>query len=128
MTDNRIYMPQAPVPVGQKPQAPVKPKSDGKVKFDDVLKKKLEEADGLKFSAHAQKRLSSRGISLSEGDLKNINGAVSLAAQKGARESLVLMNDLAFVISVKNRTVITAVNGESIKENVFTNIDSAVIV
>jgi len=53
---------------------------------------------------------------------------VSKAAAKGARESLILLDDKAFVVSVRNRTVITAVDGEHLKENVFTNIDSAVIV
>ncbi|NLU10275.1 MAG: flagellar protein, partial [Tepidanaerobacter acetatoxydans] len=56
-----------------------------------------------------------------------INNAVDKAEQKGVRESLILMNDMAFVVSIKNRTVITAMNGDSVKENVFTNIDGAVI-
>ena len=61
--------------------------------------------------------------------MQKLQQAVGKAAQKGARESLVLMQpDLAFVVSVRNRTVITAVDGDSMKENVFTNIDSAVIV
>jgi flagellar operon protein len=57
----------------------------------------------------------------------SLQRAVSRAEEKGAKDSLVLLRDLAFIVSVKNRTVVTAVDGEHIKENVFTNIDSAVI-
>lgn len=82
----------------------------------------------LRFSQHAQQRLKSRNISLSAEEIARLNTAVAKAAQKGARDSLVLMDNLALVVSIKNRTVITAVDGENLKENVFTNIDSAVIV
>lgn len=81
----------------------------------------------LKFSKHAQARLASRNIELSTEDMGKLGRAVDSARQKGSRDSLVLLNDLAFVVSVKNNTVITAVNDGSIRENVFTNIDSAVI-
>lgn len=67
-------------------------------------------------------------MSLGDDELSRLAGGVNRAAAKGARESLVLMDDKAFVVSVRNRTVITAVDGENMKENVFTNIDSAVIV
>lgn len=80
-----------------------------------------------KFSKHAQKRLASRNIDFSAGDMARLQQAIEVARKKGARDSLVLMNDLALVVSVKNNTVITAVDEGSTKENVFTNIDSAVI-
>lgn len=82
---------------------------------------------GLKFSAHAEKRLASRGIPFSPEELTNLSDAVDRAAAKGARETLVLVGTTAFLVSVRNRTVITAIDGDSLKENVFTNIDSAVI-
>ncbi len=82
---------------------------------------------GLKFSKNATQRLASRGIELSSGDMDRLNQAVDTARQKGARDSLVLLDRLALVVSIKNNTVITAVNEDAIKENVFTNIDSAVI-
>lgn len=94
--------------------------------FSQILEKKLHEP--LKFSGHAQQRLQSRNIELSPDDLKKLEEAVAKARSKGARDSLILMNDLALVVSIKNNTVITAVNGENLKENVFTNIDSAVII
>ena len=85
------------------------------------------EVGALRFSKHAQKRLASRNIELSDGDIAKIENAVDIARRKGGRDSLVLMGDLALVVSVKNNTVITAVDENSSKENVFTNIDSAVI-
>jgi flagellar operon protein len=84
-------------------------------------------AQPVKFSGHAQERLAASKRTLSETEMKDLAGAVDRAAQKGARDALVLMKDLALVVSVKNRTVITAVDGERMKENIFTNIDSAVI-
>ena len=86
------------------------------------------ELGGLKFSAHAEARLKSRNIRLKDSDLTRITGAVEKAESKGSRESLILMDDLAFVVSVRNRTVITAMDGNALKENIFTNIDSAVII
>lgn len=85
-------------------------------------------ADRLKLSGHAQTRLQSRNIQLDGAAWKRVLDGVERAAQKGARESLVLIDDVALVVSIKNRTVITAVDRERLKENVFTNIDSAVIV
>jgi flagellar operon protein len=93
--------------------------------FKDVLAGEV--SNGVKFSAHAQARLAARNISLSENQLDRINSGVEKAASKGARESLVLIDNLALVVSIKNNTVITAVDDKNLKENVFTNIDSAVI-
>jgi flagellar operon protein len=87
----------------------------------------LGEGSGLKFSRHAQKRLVSRNINLSDADLGRLQDAVDMARRKGGRDSLVLLGDLALVVSVRSGTVITAVDGGSREENVFTNIDSAVI-
>ena len=82
----------------------------------------------LKFSQHARQRLESRTIHLGEAELSRLQDAVGKAREKGARDSLILMDNLALVVSVKNNTVITAVDEQNLKENVFTNIDSAVIV
>lgn len=96
--------------------------------FQDVFQGASDKASPVKFSAHALQRLQMRNIQLNSQDLAKIDGAVNKAASKGARESLLVMNNnLALVVSVKNRTVITAVDGQSMKDNVFTNIDSAVI-
>jgi flagellar operon protein len=115
------------------PLAPTAPKGKvekttaGALSFGAVLEANLK-GQGLKFSAHAQDRLASRQIQLSPSDLQRLEDGVSRAAAKGARESLLVKDDLALVVSVTNRTVITAVDAASMKGNVFTNIDSAVIV
>ncbi len=92
--------------------------------FDTVLQQELQQ---LKFSRHAQERLTARNITLNEADLSQLQQAVDRAGEKGAQDSLVLLRDLAFIVSVRNRTVVTAVDAEHLKDNVFTNIDSAVI-
>ncbi|MDO3410696.1 TIGR02530 family flagellar biosynthesis protein [Saccharibacillus sp. CPCC 101409] len=91
--------------------------------FQSVLEDKL-----LKFSGHASKRLEQRGIQLNTDQLRKIGSAIDKAAAKGSKESLVLMQDMALIVNVRNRTVVTAMDGSSMKDNVFTQIDSAVIV
>ena len=93
--------------------------------FGQVLRDKLNE---VRFSAHAQKRLDDRNIHLSETELTRLTQGVSQANAKGARESLILMDQVAFVVSIPNRTVVTAVDAPSMRGAVFTQIDSAVIV
>ena len=97
----------------------------GGTSFEEVLRGEL---DRLKFSQHAQTRLESRNIQLSSDDVKQLADAVDKASQKGSQDSLVLMNNVAYIVSVKNRTVVTAVEGDKLDQNVFTNIDSAVLV
>jgi flagellar operon protein len=96
----------------------------GEGSFDKVLQKELNQ---LTFSKHAQQRLETRHIELSDHDMSTLEQAVDRAAQKGGRDSLILLRDLAFIVNVPNRTVVTAMDGERLSENVFTNIDSAVI-
>lgn len=104
-----------------------KPSGPAAQPFREVFEKELSRGEALKFSAHALSRLEGRHINLTPRDQARLAGAVDRAAQKGARESLVLLGDLAFIVSVRHRTVITAMDGESLRENVFTNIDSAVV-
>jgi flagellar operon protein len=93
--------------------------------FADALRTARD--NPLKFSAHAQTRIQSRHIALGPLEMHRIEGAVDRAASKGSRESLVMLDQTALVISVANRTVITVVDKDNLKQNVFTNIDSAVI-
>lgn len=93
-----------------------------RVGFSELLENRL------KLSGHAQTRLQSREIELDGAAWKRVLDGVDKAEAKGAKESLVLVDDVALVVSVKNRTVITAVDRQHLKENVFTNIDSAVVV
>lgn len=96
--------------------------------FESILKQKLTESGEIKFSKHAELRLQSRNITLTQAQKDKMKEAVDKAESKGVRDSLVLMDNLAFVVNVRNRTVITAANSNELKENVFTNIDGAVIV
>nr|WP_235811115.1 TIGR02530 family flagellar biosynthesis protein [Syntrophomonas wolfei] len=123
---SKIFIPPSTViqPAPSKQDKAVK--SPAGSSFNQVLTQKL--AGELKFSQHARERLQSRNIELSGVDMNNIQNAVNKAREKGARDSLILMQDLALVVSIKNNTVITAVDGQHLKENIFTNIDSAVIV
>jgi flagellar operon protein len=92
--------------------------------FGDVL---ADRTPAVQFSGHAVDRLKRRGIELDPITLQRLSGGLDLAATKGSRESVVFVDDKAFVCSVRNRTVITAVDSAHMREHVFTNIDSAVI-
>lgn len=81
----------------------------------------------VKFSHHAQQRLESRNIELTDDELVRIDNTVDKMAEKGAKSSLLYVNDVALVVSINNRTVITALDGQNAKNNIFTNIDSAAI-
>lgn len=120
---NPIHPIRTERPQQQKPVAGQTGNSD----FARVLDEKLP-AQGLRFSQHAQDRLKARNITLSASDLASLEGAVNSVAQKGGKESLVMMGDSALVVSIKNRTVVTAMDKTQMKGNVFTNIDSAVII
>lgn len=128
MADNRLYFPQQPIiplPSQNSQSRQTATEHAGKTSFGQFLDQELH---GVKFSQHAKQRLQVRNIELGQTELTKLSTAVDKAAAKGARESLVLMDNVALVVSVKNRTVITAVDGASLKESVFTNIDSAVII
>lgn len=94
--------------------------------FGKILKEKMDEPSELKFSKHAETRLQLRNIKLSSEQKGKLKAAVEKAGQKGVKDSLVIMDNLAFVVNVKNKTVVTAANSNELKENVFTNIDGAV--
>lgn len=91
--------------------------------FNEVFREQV-----VRLSQHAELRLRQRGITLQSDQLAKIDSAIDKAAAKGAKESLILLQDMAFIVNVKNRTVVTAMDGKSMKDNVFTQIDSAVIV
>ena len=94
---------------------------------DTAFARKLRAAEEIKFSAHAEKRMKLRGVELTAQDRERLKNTVDRMAEKGAKEALILLKETALVVSVKNRTVITAVDEASAKENIFTNIDSAAI-
>lgn len=101
----------------------------GKGEFEKLLQENIvKQSSEVKFSKHAELRLQMRNINLSNEQRQRIDMAVKKAQDKGVKDSLILMDNLAFVVNVKSKTVITAVSNSELKENVFTNIDGAVIV
>ena len=122
-------IPPSTVSVGRPIGVPFTVPPAGGASFRDVLRQS-EPAQGerLKFSAHAMQRLQSRNITLTPQDVEKMNSMADKAAAKGAKQSLFMMGDVGMVVSIKNRVVITAVDQDSMKENVFTNIDSAAII
>jgi len=129
--DNRIFVNQPIRPTKKSEQVSQNKKSQTKSKktskdFEKLLANKLKKKSGVKFSKHAQKRLVSRDIKLSDSEINRLQNGVKKAENKGAKDSLIMVNDIAYVVSIENKTVITAVDDSNMKENVFTNIDSAV--
>jgi flagellar operon protein len=121
------------VPPGLAPAAPAgtSPASGGTgtkplsgPSFQEIFR---QQAGRLQFSQHALQRIERRGIDLSDGTLQRLEAGAARAASKGSRDSVVFVDGTAFVVSVRNKTVITAVDREHMREHVFTNIDSAVI-
>ncbi|MCR5508560.1 MAG: flagellar protein [Lachnospiraceae bacterium] len=105
----------------KRPHKPEAAAPGGEKSFTEVFEE-------LKFSKHASSRLQDRNIELSDSQIDRLNAGMHKANEKGINESLVLMDQMAFIVNVKNSTVITALNEQEIRDNVFTNIDGAVIV
>ena len=95
--------------------------------FASVLSSSTTAAQAPTFSRHALERVNRRGIQLDQSTLQRLAGGVSRAATKGSKAAVVFVDNTAFVVSVPNNTVVTAVGSEHMREHVFTNIDSAVI-
>jgi flagellar operon protein len=100
--------------------------SDG-VSFKEMFSAELATDNNVRFSKHASQRLHSRGIELTDERLTKISDAIDKAQAKGSKETLILTDEAALVVSVENRTVITAFDRENLREGVVTSIDSAVI-
>ncbi len=96
--------------------------------FEEILQSQQTQGSALKFSKHASNRLSDRNIELTDAQLERLNDGTKKAGQKGIKESLVLVDKLAFIVNTKNNTVITAMEQTETDENIFTNIDGAVII
>jgi flagellar operon protein len=112
----------------QLPNSPAAPEvNEQGQSFADALKSKLDNSR-VDFSNHAIRRLDSRGVEIVENDkLERLGEGVRIAAEKGSRDALILVDSTAFVVSVMNNKVITTMEMEELKGNVFTNIDSTVI-
>ena len=138
---NRIadLIPQKPLEIKK---SEVDVGKEGQVSFKDVLNQstaevgltapikqeaKVDLGNNIKFSNHAIERMQSRGISYSPEDMTRLTQAVSKAAAKGSKDTLILMDQSALIVSVKNNTVVTVMDKNALKENVFTNIDSTIV-
>ena len=100
--------------------------TDG-LSFQEVLQKQHGSGE-VRFSKHAAGRLAERNIELTTGQMERLNEGAAKAGQKGIKESLVLVDELAFIVNIPNNTVVTAMNQSDAAQNVFTNIDGAVII
>lgn len=101
---------------------------DGEASFAEVLSDNSVKTEGVTFSAHASRRLAQREIALSDRALDRIAEATDKAAMKGSRESLLLLDNLGLIVNVRNRTVLTAIDPDRMREGIVTNIDSTVII
>ena len=112
------YLSKNKVPVGNTTK-------DG-LSFKEILDYQSS-GNEVKFSKHAAGRLSDRNIELTKGQMERLQAGTQKAGAKGIKESLVIVDELAFIVNVPSSTVITAMNQQDAAENVFTNIDGAVI-
>ncbi|PKM54068.1 MAG: hypothetical protein CVV00_09735, partial [Firmicutes bacterium HGW-Firmicutes-5] len=92
-------------------------------KFANILQQQIQSQDKLKFSKHASMRLDVRQIELSDDQMTRLEAGVNKAEAKGIKESLVLMDNVALVVNIENKTVVTALDQSEAREHVFTNID-----
>jgi len=100
------------------------------ISFEEILKQKQNSTENseLKFSKHAAMRLENRNINLTEEQNVRLESGVQKASEKGINESLVIVDSLAFIVNVSNKTVVTAIDQNEAADNIFTNIDGAVII
>ena len=126
MADPRIFLQTQPLmPIGNHYVTSTLQNKSISGNFQEILAKKSRQ---VTFSKHAQERLAQRQISFSESAVTRLEDTVARMAAKGAKESLVYLDGVALVVSVTNKKVITAMDGTSLKDNIFTNIDSAAII
>lgn len=104
-----------------------KAKEESQVQFGDLLRKEADKPQSVQFSKHAALRVQERGIEMTDTLLGNLNRAVQKAQAKGAKDVVVIGESGAFIVNVPNNVVITTMSGAEMKDNIFTNIDSAVL-
>jgi flagellar operon protein len=123
--------------VGRLPVQPFMPISAGSssaagktaaTSFRDLLSERMDTAQPLKFSRHALERMNERGIGLDADGLARLESGVARAQDKGARDSLMILDGNAMIVNIPTKTVVTCIDPASMKDHVFTNIDSAALV
>lgn len=98
-----------------------------KQNFADILNEKLEKSESLQFSKHSKERIQQRGINVTDSLIEQLNTAADSARLKGAKDVVMIGREAAFIVNIPNNVVVTAMNGNEMKNNIFTNIDSAVL-
>lgn len=129
--NTNIFYPQVS-PVG-KPKSEISnklgnPNKTDASEFSSLLNEKINIKEPLKFSAHAMQRMTERKLKMDENFLAKLSEAVDKADARGVIDTLVLSDDAALIVSVKNRTVVTAMDRNALSGNVFTNIDGAIVI
>lgn len=105
-----------------------KPRVNGNNSFGMILEGQIRQQEHIKFSKHAQERLIARNVQLTQEDISNIDKAVEKAARKGIKDTLILLGNTALIANVRSKTIITAATEDTLKDNIFTNIDGAIII
>lgn len=100
----------------------------GNSDFAKIFNKVLENNEKLTFSKHALQRINQRNIEISQKLISSINTAVERAKSKGIKDALILSNKTAFIVNIPSSTVVTAMSGSEMSDNIFTNIDGAVLI
>ena len=128
--NNYININQAAEQLLEKKSVNTRDTGNSGLSFQDILAQKTgtsAKTDELKFSRHAAGRLEDRNITLTQEQLERLNEGATKAREKGIQNSLVMIDKLALIVNVPNRTVVTAMEQTDAGENIFTNIDGAVI-
>jgi len=102
--------------------------NNDKSNFNKILDKQIKKEECFTISSHAAQRLNSRNIDFNDDDMKKVNEGINIADSKGAKQSLILYKDMALITSIKNRTVITALDKNESQGKIITNIDSVVMI
>lgn len=108
--------------------SPIVTESIGTNSFKEVLKEQISSASGLNFSKHAVNRVIDRNIDISDEAMERLGEGVKIAEEKGLDDTLILIDQSAYIVSVRNSTVITTISSDELKGNCFTNIDGTVII
>ncbi|MCI8342638.1 MAG: flagellar biosynthesis protein [Firmicutes bacterium] len=103
------------------------PKQENGGSFKELLQTKIEEKSALQFSKHSRERIAQRGIEVTNELMSQLNSAAETARTKGAKDVVMIGSQAAFIVNIPNNIVVTAMNGNEMKNNIFTNIDSAVM-
>jgi flagellar operon protein len=124
---NGVSYPVGNFPINNEGTGKIQKTSDNKLSksFDEILSEKVNKSEGFKISNHAAERM--ENVKFDPKDMDKINEAINKARDKGSKNSLIVYKDVAMVTSIENRTVITAVEGSRAKDNIFTNIDSVIL-